>query len=594
MAERSRAYPDLTWRLIALVASLIFVGSSGSSVPAGKVPGHVGSSACQSCHVGQTKAWANSHHSWALREPRPENVLGDFNDRSFTQGAVTSRFFRRDGRYFVETDDASGRIASFEIRYVVGVTPLQQYLVETSGGRLQTLDIAWDSVARRWFHLYPAEDVSPGNGLHWTGPYKNWQARCAVCHQTDFRKNYDPETRSYQTKWSELTIGCEACHGPGEAHIAWSRKPGGFDATLFDNIDALGLIRPHGATRQAREDDLCGTCHSRREQIGADSPLPGAAFGDHYRLDPLSEGRYFHDGQQNDEVYILGSFLQSRMHAKGVTCTNCHEPHAGTLLANGNAVCTQCHNAERRADFPTLKKKVYDAPAHHRHLAGSSGAQCVNCHMPERKYMSIDGRRDHFFRVPDPLLSKKVGAPDACTGCHVGKTAEWAATSVAQWAPPHVSPAALYAEAFAMAGPGSGSGVTEAARGALIAVVRDATQSAIARAAALIRLADDGEAFRRLPVSDLLGDPSDLIRAAAARLARTAPEGDRLRLLLPVLRDPVAAVRLAAAIELSAVSPAGLAEEERNSLVKALDEFEPLFSPRRTSLKPRWLWRDWR
>ncbi len=76
----------------------------------------------------------NSHHSWALREPAPANVLGDFNDARFTHRGLTSRFFRRDGRYFVETDDAGGALKEFEVKYVVGVTPLQQYLVETDGG----------------------------------------------------------------------------------------------------------------------------------------------------------------------------------------------------------------------------------------------------------------------------------------------------------------------------------------------------------------------------------------------------------------------------------------------------------------------------
>ncbi len=440
-------------------------------------------------------------------------------------------------------------------------------------GRLQVLDMAWDSETRRWFHLYPDEDVSPGNGLHWTGPYKNWQARCAVCHQTDFHKNYDPAARQYQSRWSELTIGCEACHGPGEAHVAWAQKTDAFDPAVFDSIDERGLVRPSGETRQAREENMCGPCHSRREQIGGSSPLPGAGFGDHYRLAPLSSRLYFPDGQQNEEVYVLGSFLQSKMHARGVTCTNCHEPHAGTLLASGNAVCTQCHNPLGRADFPTLKPKDYDSFAHHHHAERSDGAQCVNCHMPERKYMVIDGRRDHFFRVPDPLLSKKTGAPDACTGCHTGKTAEWAAEHIAQWAPARASPATAYAEAFAMARQNSDNRLTERARQALIAVAVDGAQPAIARATALAELADDEGAFKRVPVANLLSDPSDLIRSAAARMLRGAPPEDRVKLLVPILRDPVASVRIAAALELNNVPPADLPEDARNALSAALDEF---------------------
>ena len=104
-------------------------------------------------------------------------MLGDFNNASFSHDGVTSRFFIRDGRYFIETEGETGKPETFEIRYCVGHRPLQQYLVETGQGRLQALDIAWDVTAGKWFHLYPDQHLPAGDGMHWTGPYKNWQAR---------------------------------------------------------------------------------------------------------------------------------------------------------------------------------------------------------------------------------------------------------------------------------------------------------------------------------------------------------------------------------------------------------------------------------
>lgn len=62
---------------------------------------------------------------------------------------------------------------------MAGIAPLQQYLLETAPGRLQSCDVVWDGVAGRWHHLYPDQDLPPGDGLHWTGPYKTWNARCA-------------------------------------------------------------------------------------------------------------------------------------------------------------------------------------------------------------------------------------------------------------------------------------------------------------------------------------------------------------------------------------------------------------------------------
>ena len=279
--------------------------------------GFVGSQACASCHKSQTTAWRDSHHGWALREPTPENVLGDFNDVRFEHKGVVSRFFKEGSRFLVETDGADGAMTTFDIKYVVGVSPLQQYLVELEGGRLQALDIAWDTVAKRWYHLYPDQDVAAGNGLHWSGPYKNWQARCAVCHQTDFRKNYDPKSHSYQSTWSDLTVGCEACHGPGEAHVAWAEGKGGTASQAGAGLSANGLFPFDADHKQQAEENMCGPCHSRREALSADSTLPSEPFADHYKLSDLGAGLYFPDGQQDQEVYILGSFLQSKMHREG-------------------------------------------------------------------------------------------------------------------------------------------------------------------------------------------------------------------------------------------------------------------------------------
>ncbi|WP_198174317.1 tetratricopeptide repeat protein [Mesorhizobium xinjiangense] len=553
--------------LVAAFAFLAFAAAT-TALADEKTPGFAGSAACGTCHEPQFDAWTDSHHGWALREPTPQNVLGDFDDATFEHKGVVSRFFREGDTFYVETDGADGKLARFEIRYVVGVEPLQQYLVELDGGRLQALDIAWDTEAGRWYHLYPQEDVPAGNGLHWTGPYKNWQARCAVCHQTDFRKNYDPKSRSYQSTWSELTIGCEACHGPGEAHIAWAEKDAGYDAGHWTGLASHGLIAPQGRNRQAIEQDMCGPCHSRRETLGPNSTLPGEPLGDHYNLSTLGRGLYFADGQQDEEVYILGSFLQSKMHDKGVTCSNCHEPHSGELLAEGNAVCTQCHNEAGREEFPSLVLKDYDSPDHHHHPEGSAGAQCVSCHMPERDYMVVDGRRDHFFRVPDPLLSDKVGSPDACLSCHEGRDAAWAADAIEQWAPdrpPADHHDAMLFDAVRRDGP------TPERVAELAALSRDTSKPAIVRASALHEIGDRLDEETRQSLAELLADGSDIVRQAAVRLWRSAPPPERAQRLQPLLDDPVASVQVAAALELASIPPDALPEESRTALGTALD-----------------------
>lgn len=530
------------WLAIAIVISC----TAGPLASFAEAPDFAGSGSCMECHAAETTAWQSSDHHWALREPDPQSMLGDFNDARFTHNGVTSRFFMRDGKYFVETDGESGAPETFEIRYAVGHRPLQQYLVETRLGRLQTLDIAWDVNARKWFHLYPDQNLPAGDGLHWTGPYKNWQARCATCHQTGFDKGYDFKSRAYKTHWEELTVGCEACHGPGEAHVAWARTR--------DGADPYQSTAPKlGPGQQASELDTCGPCHARREAFSQVQPPAGAPFHDNYALSLLTPDLYFADGQQKEEVFILGSFLQSKMKAKGVTCSDCHEPHGGGLVAEGNAVCTQCHNEAGREEFPSLRKADYDTPLHHRHTPGSEAAQCVSCHMPERSYMLIDPRRDHFFRRPDPLQSQAAGAPDVCTGCHQDKDPAWAAAQIALWHPAG-DKGWQDRSAFIAFTKGDQSEKTVSD---LLGYIRDIERPAVVRATAL-SVISGATALPPADAAALLGDSDPLVRAAAAGALRQTEAQERIALLRPLLADPVRSVRQRAAVEIAGAGAAAL------------------------------------
>ena len=132
-------------------------------------------------------------------------------------------------------------MAEFEALYTFGFEPLQQYLVEFPGGRMQALSLAWDTERGRWFHLYPDREVPPDDWLHWTRNGQNWNGMCAECHSTNLRKNFDAESNSFRTEWSEIDVSCEACHGPGSTHVEWS------------GIDPMGRpTTPHSGGSAAR------------------------------------------------------------------------------------------------------------------------------------------------------------------------------------------------------------------------------------------------------------------------------------------------------------------------------------------------------
>lgn len=567
---------------IASLARLILIGfccaistaALGQADKPIKAPVHVGSKTCIGCHEGAGAAWKPSHHARAWQGPTERTVLGDFENTSFEHKGVVSHFSKspgKSGKYYVKTIGPDGASRVFKVVGTVGVEPLQQYLVETEPGRLQVLDLAWNVAGKRWYHLYPDQDLPHTNGLHWTGPYKNWNARCAECHATGYKKRYSPLKRRYSSTQAETGVGCEACHGPGEAHVAWTRNRKGFDPSAWRGVSALGFTIRFDRKSAETEIQQCAGCHSRRAPIGDASPVPGTDFHDAYRLARLRDGLYHADGQIRDEVYVYGSFLQSKMYASGVRCTNCHEPHSGALKARGNAVCTQCHNRLGNPRFPTLKKINYETQKHHFHRPGSDGAKCQSCHMIERTYMGIDGRRDHSFRVPRPDLSAALGTPNACTDCHTKRSAQWASAELAARFPKSVHRGAGFATTFAAARRGMR---TEKLLEQLVAIASDRKAAGIIRATALDLLRRYAKPKIADRTASLLRDPDPLVRAAALRLQRSAPPPVRLQRIVPLLTDPRKSVRIEAARSILDVPPARYPPSVGRAVRAAMGEYQ--------------------
>jgi tetratricopeptide (TPR) repeat protein len=602
--------------IVSLGVAGYFAADWYMGVPADAQPQFVGRQSCIDCHREQHSAWQGSHHDLAMDVATDKTVLGDFNNAELTHHGIQSRMFKRDGNFFVNTEGPDGELADFEVKYVFGVDPLQQYMVEFDRpadmpphevARLQVLRVSWDTRNKRWFHLDPPdvkEKLEPTDELHWTGIAQRWNHMCADCHSTNLQKNYDVAQQQYHTTWSEIDVSCEACHGPGSLHVQLARTPSPF----WDRKRGYALAKLKDVSN-VPQIQACAPCHSRRRVI-APGYTAGCNYYDYFANEVLTPAAYHADGQILDEVYEYTSFLESKMYHKNVKCSDCHDPHSARLKHTGNAVCTSCHQ------HPAGK---YDGTIHHRHPMDSTGASCVECHMPQATYMMVDPRRDHSFRVPRPDLSVNLGTPNACTRCHLrderlpleqgsesddlaslsarpdlNEYADWLLAArrgdeavkarlarVDRWADyvldvwygkgrkkePHFAEALHAARQMAPDAPSK-----------LQQLLSDRGQPAVARATAALELgayAEPASESARALVGALDDRDPQVRFAAIMGLQGSASEETLPRLvsaLAPLLDDPVRMNRIEAARSLASLGPQHLRGEERTSFQRAMVE----------------------
>lgn len=478
-------------------------------------------------------------------------MLGDFNDAQFTHFGVTSKFYRRDNKFFVETEGLDGKNHEFRVSYAFGLRPLQQYLVEFPDGRLQVLPLCWDTRStaaggQRWFHIYPDERITPNDILFWMRVNQNWNFMCSECHSTNVRKNYDVEQNTYNTTYSEINVACESCHGPGSEHVLWAKayeeagkpvekgdmglvvrlKHADQGTWVFKDLEKGTAERNRPLASNVLV-EMCAKCHSRRTAI-TDEYIHGKHLLNTHRPRLIEEHVYFPDGQILEEVYVYDSFLQSKMYQKGVICSDCHEPHSTKVYSQDNTLCYRCHSYEK-----------FGGRSHHFHNPDSTGALCVECHMPERTYMVVDPRRDHSIRVPRPDLTELLGTPNACNKCHHDKSAKWATDYVTKWYGIDFLQTPHFGTIFS-----ASRNLVPGSRERLLNIVMDQEQAAIVRASAILELQRFPSPEVANMISEMVRNKNPLMRFAAAQAADIIHIDERWSVMKHLLNDSLRVIRL--------------------------------------------------
>ncbi len=477
----------------------------------------VGSESCKTCHEKEFKSWEGSHHDQAMKIADSTTILADFNNTTFTHNKVKNSFFKKEGEFYVNTEGPDGKYYDYKIVYTFGFTPLQQYIVQFPNGEYQCLLTAWGTIEKKWFHLQPNLDIIHDEWINWSGGSQRWNTMCADCHSTNLHKNYDSKTTTYNTAYSEINVGCEACHGPSSKHNAYYKNPD-------DNVIPVKLDMANFLPSKILV-DKCARCHSRRSQITKVFDYKGE-FLDHYYPSLIEGPVYELDGQIKDEDYVYGSFIQSKMYSKGISCKDCHDVHSLKPIKKGNDLCLTCH------------VPAYNEPSHHYHKVNTDGVQCVNCHMTGKYYMGNDFRRDHSFRIPRPDQTVKYKTPNACNGCHTDKSAKWASDFIVKKygakRQDHFSDHLL-------------KGYFEDLNG-FKELFSNASYPEIARATALKQYSNQPlSSDEILALTTYLKDSSAMVRKETVQALERIGKTDLSNKIMPLLMDSIRVVRISAA-----------------------------------------------
>ncbi len=571
------------WKTTGLAAAIVIVMAiplyvllqlySGKTGTNFKTAQFIGKDRCIDCHKTEYDLWEQSDHRKSMDVATDSSVLGDFNNSKFVSANGKETFFyKKDGKFFVKTEGIGGKIQDFEITHTFGYTPLQQYLIPFEDGKYQCLPIAWNTEKKEWFSLpdmvYPDENLTPTNWLYWTNGGQNWNGMCSECHSTDLKKNFNPDTKSFHTTYSEINVSCEACHGPGSLHEDWAKLPEMSRPT--DNN--TGLIVKTSGINNREYVELCTRCHARRSQF--DNYEHGRKDLLDSMLPELLTESYYPDGQILEEDYVYGSFLQSKMYDNDIQCNDCHDVHSGKLKFEGNALCAQCHRAD-----------IYDTKEHHFHkykgekgnpiilkdkkVEVGEGALCVNCHMPGQYYMGVDYRPDHSIRIPRPDLSISINVPNACNQCHEDKSAKWADDYITKWY--GVTRKSHYGTSFAAARESDPKVEKK-----LIQIAKDELFPLIVRATAISYMDRYSSEDIHKTVKWALDDPEPIMRETALRIYSSGSIDEFKKDVLKLLNDPVKAVRSEAAIRASELPTEQIPDKYKDAFNNALAEYKDM------------------
>jgi tetratricopeptide (TPR) repeat protein len=526
-----------------------------------------GSQSCRECHEKFYKLWSTSHHGLAMQPFTAELFQTKLRsqDKEIVIGRSNYRVEFDGKRGWIQENDSKGN-KKYPIVHALGGKNVYYFLTLMDRGRLQVLPLAYDVQNKSWFDTAASgirhfQDIAE-DPVGWKDPEYTFNTSCYGCHVSQFARNYDLKTDTYNSVWQEPGINCEACHGSAVEHVRVCRQAVKGKPPVDLKID---VIRPPKHSRKIAG-DACAVCHAKASPLTV-SYRPGDDLLDHFDLGLLELPDYYPDGRDLGENYTYTQWLLSPCIKSGkMDCLHCHTS-SGRFRFGGdkkNNACLPCH-AER----------VEKVAEHSHHAKESAGSQCISCHMPKTEFARMS-RSDHSMLPPAPSATIVYKSPNACNICHKDKDAAWADKWVRQWRKRDYQAPVLHR-----------ASLIDAARKrnwqklpAMLEYLASKKHDAVF-ATSLIRLLRPCNDDRKWAALDrALEDASPLVRASAAESLGDRMDAETVKALSAVLQDKSRLVRVRAASAMAAIPRELLDAGTAAAFDKAAGEFKATLDAR--------------
>ena len=407
----------------------------------------IGSKACQNCHPDQFSTWQQSTHGNAGGKPNKRRVLAPFDGTRINLQNGWFIPYSENGRFFFRAQENGFPERKYEVIGVVGGGHIygggtQTYFGLFPDGTMRLLPFDYQPSSNTWFFetndqsgwVPVSKALSFRKSSEWppsrTLGVMAEKQNCQQCHGSQIRTAFSSDKGKYISSYTDLSINCESCHGPGKEHANLMQ----YGKSIIQGYTGIKSLKTLSKQESV---EVCAQCHALKDMIKP-GYSPGKDFQDYFstKFAMLGGNPFYPDGRIKAFGYQQNHVFSDCFINGSMTCVDCHNPHSNEyqdvnrIPLKGkfdNGQCTSCHMA-----------KASNIVEHTFHKQESEGSLCTSCHMPFTQHKAVGktikfARADHTISIPRPLVDQALNINNACQQCHAEMSLAEVSKQMSEW-----------------------------------------------------------------------------------------------------------------------------------------------------------------